>query len=108
MKFFTIILIIYLSNSFAFALPTKGSQFLISAACPYATVAAKNIGLSKGNAVDVALTALIVMSVTRPSFAAFGGGGFALVKMNGKKEILDFREVAPQKTGPDFYLKKNK
>lgn len=90
------------------ALPTKGSYFLISAACPEATRAAQEIAESGGNAVDVALTALVVMSVTRPSFAALGGGGFAMVKMKGQTDILDFREVAPLKAGPDFYKDKAK
>lgn len=108
MRFFLALAFSSFSSVQTFALPTKGTYFLISAACPYATEAAKEIAESGGNAVDAALTALVVMSVTRPAFAALGGGGFAMVKMTGKTAVLDFREVAPQKTGPDFYKDKGK
>ena len=36
------------------------------------------------------------MGVTNPYFSALGGGGFALVKMDGKIKALDFREVGPK------------
>jgi gamma-glutamyltranspeptidase / glutathione hydrolase len=114
----------------ALAVPIKGSQFLISAHCPYATAAAVKIGDAGGSVTDMAVTALIVMSVTNPSFASLGGGGFAVVKdasakdasakdrstpasANGASETsttetsavetLDFRETAPQSTNPDFF-----
>lgn len=108
MRIFTIALLICLFISPAQSLPTHGSHFLISAASPEATKAAQEIAEAGGNAVDVALTALVVMSVTRQAFASLGGGGFAMVKMNGKTEILDFREVAPLQTKNNFYLNKDK
>lgn len=101
-----IIVLCFLCFSFqASAVPTKASSILISAHCPYATAAAIKVAEAGGNVVDVALTALITMSVTNPSFASLGGGGFALVKFAKNKEAfaLDFREVGPKATGPDFY-----
>lgn len=77
---------------------------LISAANPYAVEAGRKIALAGGNVIDVAVTVGLTMSVTSPFFAALGGGGFALVKMGNEPEALDFREVAPQATGKDYYL----
>lgn len=80
---------------------------LISAANPYAVEAGRKIAAAGGNVVDVAVTVGLTMAVTSPFFAALGGGGFALVKMPGLAEpqALDFREIAPQATGKDYYLK---
>lgn len=89
----------------AFAVPFKASQIAMSARCPYATAAGQKISEQGGNAVDVALTMLVTMSVTNPSFASLGGGGFAMVKIGSKVEVLDFREVAPIKTHREFFVK---
>jgi gamma-glutamyltranspeptidase/glutathione hydrolase len=89
-----------------FAVPFKASQIAMTAHCPYAVRAGQNIAEKGGNAIDVALTLLITMAVTNPSFASLGGGGFALVKMKGPPTILDFREVAPEKTNRDYYASK--
>lgn len=77
---------------------------LIAAANPYAVEAGRKVALAGGNAVDVAVTVGLTMSVTSPFFAALGGGGFAMVKMNGAPAALDFREVAPKAAGKDYYL----
>jgi len=50
--------------------------------------------------VDVAVAVSLTMSVTNPYYAALGGGGFALVKMTGPVEALDFRETAPAAAAP--------
>lgn len=100
-KFFVVILIA-ISGSVQ-AVPFKASKIMISAHCPYATQAGIKIAEAGGNVVDVALTTLIVMSVTNPSFGSLGGGGFALVKTTGDVEALDFREVAPRASSPDYF-----
>lgn len=98
---------IFLFNS-ALALPYKGSTLVMSAANRYAVQAAEKIAEKGGNPVDVAVTLALAMSVTNPSFAALGGGGFALVKMGKSVDVLDFRERAPMATSPDYYTKKSK
>ncbi len=59
-----------------------------------------------GNVFDVAVGVGLVMTVTNPFNASLGGGGFALIHNKGKVRALDFREMAPQSTSPDFYLNK--
>ncbi|MCA9631927.1 MAG: gamma-glutamyltransferase [Myxococcales bacterium] len=51
-----------------------------------------------GNAVDAAVTAVLVAGVASPTSSGIGGGGFALVWDASTKSasVLDFREVAPR------------
>ncbi len=72
----------------------------------YAVDAGKQVAKMGGNIVDVAVAVELVLSVTSPYFASLGGGGFALVKMNGKVEALDFRETAPAATHAAYYKDK--
>ena len=91
------------------AVPEEGSKLMIASPSKYGVIAGKQISKMGGNVVDVAGGVALALSVTSPYYAAFGGGGFALVKM-GKKpvDVLDFREMAPAATGPDFYMKREK
>lgn len=115
-QFAKIILAGLLMGPAAMAMPFKASQIAITAACPYAVEAGKRIAERGGNAVDVALTVLLTEAVTNPSFAALGGGGFAVVKIPSKKiankfggvETLDFREVAPAAADENYYMTKAK
>lgn len=86
------------------SVPLEGHKVLISAANPYAVEAGRKVAGKGGNAVDVAVTVGLTLSVTSPFFGALGGGGFAMVKMDGAPEALDFREVAPAAMGKDYYL----
>lgn len=106
-KLFLGILFSFSFISSASAVPVQASKVLISAHCPYATEAAMKIAQAGGNPVDVALTAILTMAVTNPSFASLGGGGFALLKMDDDIRALDFREMAPSATGPDYYKDKS-
>lgn len=89
----------------ALAIPEEGHLLMMSGPSPYAIEVGKDIYKRGGNVVDVAVGMILSMSVTTPYYSALGGGGFALVKMGDKPvQALDFREVAPKKTGPKFYL----
>ncbi len=92
--------------SFASATPHKGSDIVMSSASRYAVAAGEKIAAAGGNAVDVAITMALTMSVTNASFAALGGGGFAVVRMGKETQVLDFREVAPKATHEKYYLNK--
>ncbi|MGE0528253.1 MAG: gamma-glutamyltransferase [Bdellovibrionales bacterium] len=87
------------------AIPVQGHKILISAPNAYAVEVGRKIASKGGNVVDVAVAVGLSLAVTAPYYAALGGGGFALVKMDGEVEALDFREMAPKATSPSYYLK---
>ena len=94
--------------SVASAVPTEGTQIIISAPSAYAVEAGKAISRRGGNLVDVAVAVGLTLTVTNPSNASLGGGGFALLRMGRDVEVLDFREKAPSATSPEFYLQREK
>jgi gamma-glutamyltranspeptidase/glutathione hydrolase len=98
-----------LAPSAAFAVSAKGHAAMISGPSPYAVEVGKEVAARGGNAVDIAVAAVLSLAVTNPYFGSLGGGGFALVKSgdNGV-EALDFRETAPQAAGPSFFEGKPK
>jgi gamma-glutamyltranspeptidase/glutathione hydrolase len=86
------------------AVPAEGTRIMISAPSSYAVEAGKAIAVRGGNLIDVAVAVGLTLAVTNPSNASLGGGGFALVSMGQGVEVLDFREMAPAATSPEFYL----
>lgn len=94
--------------SISAAVPVEGTRIMISAPSAYAVEAGKSIWAAGGNLVDVAVTVGLALAVTNPSNASLGGGGFALVSMGSGVQVLDFREMAPAATSPDFYLQLGK
>lgn len=90
------------------AVPAEGTRIMISAPSSYAVNAGKAISDQGGNLIDVAVAVGLTLTVTNPSNASLGGGGFALVSMGHGVEVLDFREMAPAATSPDFYLQREK
>lgn len=100
---FTIFLFTILLQFPAFAIPVQGHKVLISGPSAYAVEAGHKVAALGGNVVDVAVAVGLTLSVTTPYYAALGGGGFALVKMDDGVQALDFREAAPAATGKDYY-----
>ena len=94
--------------SAAQAVPAEGTRIMISAPSDYAVDAGKAVYASGGNLIDVAVAVGLTLSVTNPSNASLGGGGFALISMGQGVDVLDFREAAPAATSPEFYLDKAK
>lgn len=70
----------------------------------HAAQATEQILRSGGNAIDAAITAAFVLTVTLPEAGNIGGGGFMVSHVNGEDAFLDFRERAPGKAHRDMYL----
>jgi gamma-glutamyltranspeptidase/glutathione hydrolase len=85
------------------AVPVEGHKIMISGPTPYAVDVGRQVALEGGNVVDVAVAIGLTLSVTTPYYAALGGGGFALVKLNEGVQALDFRETAPAATSKTYY-----
>jgi len=90
------------------AVPAEGTRIMISAPSDYAVDAGKAIYARGGNLIDVAVAVGLTLTVTNPSNASLGGGGFALLSMGQGVDVLDFREAAPAATSPDFYVQRDK
>ena len=86
-------------------LPTTDARFA-AVAMPdqFAAEAAEAILKSGGNAVDAAIATGFVLAVTYPEAGNIGGGGFMLIRMQGKSSFLDYRETAPSAASRDMYL----
>jgi len=67
-----------------------------------------------GNAIDAAVATGFALAVTRPHYAALGGGGFLVfcpAPRNGQPkqcQVIDFREKAPALAHRDMYLRNGK
>lgn len=57
-----------------------------------------------GNAIDAAVATALALAVIHPEAGNLGGGGFAVVRMDGQLASLDFREVAPAAASREMYL----
>jgi gamma-glutamyltranspeptidase / glutathione hydrolase len=76
----------------------------VASAAPDATQAGLEILRAGGNAVDAAVATAIALAVVHPQAGNLGGGGFAVVRMDGEVSTLDFREAAPAAADHDMYL----
>jgi len=87
----------------AAAVPAEGHRILYAGPSPYGAEIARDVFKTGGNAVDAAVAIGLSLAVTHPYYAAFGGGGFALVKSGKTVAAIDFREKAPGRTSPETF-----
>ena len=85
-------------------------KFMIVTADKRASLAAREILLAGGNAIDAAIAAQNVLSVVEPQSSGLGGGGFLLFFNNIDKKIYayDGRETSSSLVKDDMYLINNK
>ena len=93
----------FVEDKGALARPSMAKNIMVTSESPEATQAGLQIARQGGNVVDVAVATHLAMAVTLPQSGSLGGGGFSLIKMGPKVEVLDFRERAPAATSPTFY-----
>ena len=84
-------------------------KFMVVTADKRASLAAKEILLAGGNAMDAAIAAQNVLSVVEPQSSGLGGGGFLLFFNNIDKKIYAFdgRETSSSLVKNDMYLINN-
>ncbi|KAG0348739.1 hypothetical protein BG004_004315 [Podila humilis] len=59
-----------------------------------------------GNAVDSAIASCLCVGLVHSFASGIGGGGFMAIRLpNGKVEIIDFRETAPEGSTEDMFTK---
>lgn len=71
---------------------------------PHATRAGLDVLRRGGNAVDAAVAVHFALAVTFPNAGNLGGGGFMLVRRDGRDTAIDYRERAPAAARRDMYL----
>lgn len=87
----------------AVAVPVQGHRMMLAGPNQSAVMALREVSATGGNVVDAAVAVALALAVTSPYNSSLGGGGFAMVKMGPKVEVLDFRETAPAATHPKYY-----
>ncbi len=92
----------------ALAYPIQGKSGMVVTGQDLATRAGLEVLKEGGNAVDAAVTAAFVMSVTLPRAGNIGGGGFMLLYSAKTKEVsaFDYWQKAPAKVSRDMFLDK--
>jgi gamma-glutamyltranspeptidase / glutathione hydrolase len=79
-------------------------QFMAATANPYATQAAYDMLKRGGGAIDAAIAAQLVLTLTEPQSSGLGGGAF-LLHFDGKQVVgLDGRETAPAAVNERLFL----
>ncbi|MGE4312983.1 MAG: gamma-glutamyltransferase [Pseudobdellovibrionaceae bacterium] len=87
----------------------QATKAMAVTANPFATRAAQDVLNKGGSAADALIAAQAVLGLTEPQSSGLGGGAFALY-YDAKSKTLssyDARETAPQRDGPDLFLRKD-
>ncbi|MBY6224802.1 gamma-glutamyltransferase [Ferrimonas balearica] len=85
------------------------AHYMAATANPHATEAARAVLAEGGSAVDAAIAAQMVLTLTEPQSSGIGGGLFMVFWDNeaGKLVTLDGRETAPASAHPNLFLDKD-
>ncbi len=85
---------------------TFAEHGMVSSNAPLASSAGADVMRLGGNAVDAAVATGFALAVVWPEAGNIGGGGYMVIQMaDGRREVVDYREVAPLAGSRDMYLK---
>ncbi len=85
---------------------TFAEHGMVSSNAPLASSAGAEVMKLGGNAVDAAVATGFALAVVWPEAGNIGGGGYMVIQMaDGRREVVDYREVAPLAGSRDMYLK---
>jgi gamma-glutamyltranspeptidase / glutathione hydrolase len=80
---------------------------MVVSASRFSSEIGKGILRKGGNAIDAAVATEFALAVCYPEAGNIGGGGFMLIRTSdGKFDVIDYREKAPQLASRDMYLDK--
>jgi gamma-glutamyltranspeptidase/glutathione hydrolase len=84
----------------------KSKRFMAVTANPYATDAAYQILAAGGSAIDAAISAQLVLTLTEPQSSGIGGGAFMLYWDSASQQLTSYdgRETAPEKVNEAHFL----
>lgn len=94
----------YGSMSSADSLQTADSGMVV---CAHPEASRVGVAILKrgGNAADAAVATGFALAVCYPEAGNIGGGGFMIIReADGRTDMIDFREKAPEAATPDMFL----
>jgi gamma-glutamyltranspeptidase/glutathione hydrolase len=86
--------------------PVEAENGMVAAQDRLAAEVGRDILKKGGNVVDAAVATGFALAVTHPQAGNIGGGGFMLIKLADRQEVIaiDYREMAPAAATRDMFL----